>query len=80
MKRTVNSKTSVYRMRQVLKEQKAAQKIAEDNGHTMTFWRFADVFKHTSISYCKKCQKEVVVGLPLESPIGRALKEQCNES
>ena len=79
-KRTTNSEPTVYRMRKVLREQRDAKKLAEENGHDMTYWRYADVFEHTSICYCKKCQREVVIGLPLESPIGRALKEKCGEN
>lgn len=77
--RTTNAEPTVYRMRKVLREQRDAKKLAEDNGHELTFWRYADVFEHVSIAYCKKCHREVVIGLPLESPIGRAIKEKCNE-
>lgn len=70
---------AVFKMRKLLQEQKDAENIAKENGHDLTFWRHSCVFEHISICYCKKCQKEIVCGLPLVSPIGRALKENCNE-
>ena len=71
---------AVFKMRELIKEQQGAEKIAKENGHDLTFWRHSCVFEHISIAYCKKCQREIVCGLPLESPIGRALKEKCEDT
>ena len=66
-------------MRRRYKEHANALKTAKENGHDMGFWKFTPLFKNVSITYCKKCHKEIVCGLPLEPIIGRTLTEQCGE-
>ncbi len=68
-----------YGMNKRIKKHKEALKQAEELGHTMGVWRFSKVYTNVSISYCSVCQREIVCGLQLESVIGRALKENCND-